>query len=679
MIRRTALPSSLLVALLAALLGACGPSDAGSGAGDSSPDAAAPRGPRTVVLVSLDTVRPGRLGVYGGQPDVSPVIDAFAADSVVFDQALAPSPWTLPSHMTMLTGLDPVAHGVINDSTGLSGEVTTLAEALSAAGFVTGAFTDGGFVSGRYGFDQGFDVYDDQRDDTPGAVNGFPRVMPLALRWLEQKQDDDLFLFVHTFDAHTPYDETAPEILERFRARRVEDGPLDYRLHWARSLYKQVKVGVTNYPRMGNLLNDYDAGVFEADHWLRELFDELRAQGRYDDALIVVTSDHGESFFDHGLHVGHGLALTDDEVHIPLLMHLPGGEGAGQRHGELVSLVDLARTVLDVQGLPAHDALQGESLLGLVRGRQRRVDFVLGYSQNTRAWSLVKNGFKYITPVGVKPMIIAERHLGAFTPEGVEPMGEEDCYTIDTDNVSLCYDVVGDPLAMLDVLPASEELFDRAADPEERHDLTRTLDLLRLLREKHSDGQGRAPTDEQLAGFLTDAGEQELLEQAFEIRDLLGRMRQAYVAESGRSSALAARFQTEEVYLDPAEQRVLASLGYLESGNREDLKGVSRQMQEWVLHPIRAPNTAALTSADIAVHRVRVRLAEGGALSANDARVLFGAGDACLDWAAEHPEYASRVRWRLVELNTLTAGTGLALPVLAWSERLAEIAPGSPR
>src|SRR5882672_8132134 len=183
---------------------------------------------RTIVLISIDTQRPDRLGLYGNAPDVSPVIDALGSQSVVFDEALANSNYTLPSHMTMLTGLDPVAHGVKRDGCKLSSKVTTLAMALRQDGFECGAFTDGGYVSARYGFSQGFHKFDDHRDERPDAVNGMSRIVPLALNWLDQNEDEDVFLFVHTFDVHAPYQVGDPEVLARFRQRPVSDGPDDY-------------------------------------------------------------------------------------------------------------------------------------------------------------------------------------------------------------------------------------------------------------------------------------------------------------------------------------------------------------------------------------------------------------------------------------------------------------------
>lgn len=608
--------------LAAALLCACAP--------DADDPPVRPPGPRTVILVSLDTLRPERLGLYGGAPEVSPVLDALAEEAVVFDQALAPSPWTLPSHMTMLTGLDPHAHGVINSSHGLADDVTTLAESLTAAGYATAAFTDGGFVSADHGFDQGFGTYDDLRDDAPGGVNGFRRIMPRALAWLAERPTEDLFLFLHTFDPHTPYHDVEPGILERFRARPVADDPRDHRLDWARHLQAQVNVGVTSYRRMGELLNDYDAGIAQADEWLGRLFDQLRAAGRWEQALVIVTSDHGESFFDHGLHVGHGLTLRDDEVAIPLLLRLPGGEGGGQRIPDLVSLVDVTRTVLDVEAFAAPTETQGEALRPLVRGRPRSVDWVLGFSQNIRAYSLVQGGFKFISPVAVQPLLIAERHLGPMSPPSLAgPVEGAKRFTYQ--ETELVYDMVGDPLGLLDLLPASFELYDRAADPDERHDLHRLP----------------------------------------EYDDVYKRM--ARDCDRLVKASVALGFLPEDVALDPSQQRLLSALGYVGNDTPDGMQDLPRAMREWINNPHAPPDTAALGSADAAVHRLRIKHLSGEALSGSEARELWAAGDAYLAWADVNRGHLSRVDWRLHALGELARAAGIELPMAQWTTRLANL------
>lgn len=596
-------PAFVLIALAWLAVG-CGDSDPGPP--PQGGEALTTARPRTIVLISLDTLRPERLGAYGGRPEVSPVIDALAAESVVFDTALAPAPWTLPSHMTMLTGLDPIAHGVMNDGMQLSQSAQTLASRLSAAGYATGAFTDGGFVSARYGFDRGFDVFDDERANK--GPNGFPRLMPEALDWLDD-QDDDVFLFLHTFDAHAPYDEVDPEILAEFRERPVEPDPRDAGMHWLGYLHKQVKVGVKNYSRMGHLLNDYDAGIHEADRYLGQLFDALRAAGRWDDALIIVTSDHGESFLDHGLHVGHGLLLNDSELLVPLIMRLPGAVGAGKRFDDLVGLVDIPRTVMELVGLGTDADLQGESLMGLVNGFQRSVDFILGWSQNTRSFTLVTEDYKYISPVGLKPMMIAQRHLGPMTPPGYFPVEDDMKYELGDEQLG--YDSKRDPLGLLDVLPASEQMFDRRTD---RGELRNLADL--------------------------DPVKTKVIRDAAKLR-------------FGKSQQLNQKYPTGVVTEDQFTEAVLKSLGYLGTGDETELQGTSRQFRDWALEARDVPDTRQLYRADVRVHEQRILLASSDSDRSEIADKLKGAAIDYDTWAKNNPMYAPRVYWRLAEVVRL--------------------------
>src|SRR5262249_53980407 len=152
---------------------------------------------------------------------------------------------------------------------------------------------------------------------------------------------------------HTPYDEGDPDIIGQFRKRPVHDGPDDWELSRLKFMYEQNQQHVTNYGRISELLNDYDSGTNEADRGVGQIVQELKDSGRWENALLIVTSDHGESFAERGIHIGHGLSLTDDELHVPLVMHLPHDEGAGQRLDTQVDLLDVAPTVLAYAGVPA--------------------------------------------------------------------------------------------------------------------------------------------------------------------------------------------------------------------------------------------------------------------------------------------------------------------------------------
>ena len=161
------------------------------------------KNPHGIILISLDTLRADHLGCYGYQRNTSPSIDAFARESIVFENAVVQSPWTLPSHMSIMTSLYPSFHGVTNKSSRLADEHTTLAELLQESGYQTAAFTDGGLVSGEFGFNQGFDVYEDE-------WIGIANILPKAEKWLDNNASKPFFLFIHCYDIHEPYNPPPP-------------------------------------------------------------------------------------------------------------------------------------------------------------------------------------------------------------------------------------------------------------------------------------------------------------------------------------------------------------------------------------------------------------------------------------------------------------------------------------
>lgn len=591
--------------------------------------------PRTVILISVDTLRPDRLGVYDGDPGTSPHIDALAREAVVFEQALAPSPWTLPSHMSMLTGLDPVAHGVKHEGMRLSKRVVTLAESLRKAGFRTAAFTDGGFVDHQFGFGQGFEIYRDRRhEDGP---NGFARLLPEALDWLLASRHEDAFLFLHTFDAHSPYQEGDAEVQARFRARAAADAPDDHLLHRFQYLAQQQGQRVHEYGRLSELLADYDAGVFEADRGVGEVQDQLERTGRLDNALIIVTSDHGESFADHGLHVGHGLGLMDDELHIPLIVRFPGGRGAGTRLPDLVDLTGIMPTVLDVLGLPAPDEMQGESLAAVLDGRPRARDYVFGLSQNMNSVFLVRDGYKFISAPALDPIEIALRHLAPVSPPAPDMDPGEEYVRGQGQESRGPYDIGGDPLGLRDVIADSPRLFRRADDPGERRD------LFAVERQR------------------ADA--------------MAGQILRYYTASLALAESLDDG-QTEGS-VDPHQSQTLAQLGYLSAGDpidqRELLNSLPHSLREPMQHPYVAPDTTLLTEADRDAHRVRLALAAGTAGSLPVTTLLGDCAARYAQWLGEHSDQLPRVAWRIEALAVLAADAGMSVNVEQWRRRLAEI------
>lgn len=317
-----------------------------------------PAGP-DVILISVDALRADRLGIYGGPAGLTPALDRFAADAVVFDRAYAQEPWTLTSHMSMLTGLYPDVHGV-DLGRPLAPSIWTVVERLRDAGYRTAASVMGCYwLSPEFGYEAGFDRYEE--DDRPAA----PRV-DAAARWLLADERPG-FLFLHLYDPHSDFGVLPYEASERSIARFAPGATAGFDA-WtppggASEALHRVNTGELAMPDSLRAATAalYDAGVHDTDRALGTFFDALRAAGRYDDAWIVVLADHGEALGERGLFM-HG-DLMEATLRIPLLVKQPGNAGAGTRIDRLVETVDVAPTVLATVGLPPEDPSQGRSLI----------------------------------------------------------------------------------------------------------------------------------------------------------------------------------------------------------------------------------------------------------------------------------------------------------------------------
>jgi arylsulfatase A-like enzyme len=583
---------------------------------------------RLVIVISIDTLRPERLGVYGNDPSVSPSIDALARESVVFDQALSTAPWTLPSHMSMMTGLDPLAHGVRTTDDALAASVPTLAESLHAQGFATAGFTDGGLVSSAYGFDRGFDVY--HEPDSVRARRGFGHTVPRATSWLDENAQRDVFLFLHSYDVHAPYTVGDREILREFRARPTPESALDHMLFYARFLYMQRVAGVARYRRLTELLNDYDAGIHEADRAIGSLLDHLRRTKQYDDALIVVLSDHGESFFDHDLYNGHGLFLTDDEIRIPCIVKLPHAEGGGRRIAELVDLLDLYPTVLDVAGVEERPVLQGESWLDVVRGMPRRRTSSFAESHNAESCSVTTPSHKYIAPSRCLPLTIATRHLGPETPQRLDGARPGTEYVLGANQVRLIYSEGSGPLGLRDRIPVGARLFDRHKDPRERDNLAQV------------DGERREQME--------------------------SRLETVWAASTALREAR--RDARGEAAASPEHHEHLRALGYVGSAEEDAQSSAPSELalDEAAGASFQPPgvNIEGLRSADREVHRLRFTNAKP--LSEREREVARTAAIAYATWGLQNPEWHARAEWRLRALADLCENRGSPLDPSLWTE-----------
>ncbi|HYG64316.1 MAG TPA: sulfatase [Thermoanaerobaculia bacterium] len=327
---------------------------------------AAERRPDVIVYL-VDTLRADHLGCYGYPRETSPRIDAFAAESVLFENAVAQSAWTRPAVTSILTGLDPHSHGVQERLDALPMSLDTLPEILRREGYQTAAFVSSAVITAKFGFDQGFDTFQQRVKETIEAERPTSEwVNEEALRWLEQRDPDrPFFLFLHTLDPHMPYQPPEP-----FRRRLAPDA--DPR---AGLLENVVALRDGQRPSSAREREEisalYDAEIAANDAAFGRLIAELRARGLYDPLVLVFVSDHGEELLDHG-GWEHGASLYQELIHVPLMLKLPGRTGAGRRIGETVRQVDVLPTLLDVLGGKIPPGIQGRSLLPLLQSPSRR-------------------------------------------------------------------------------------------------------------------------------------------------------------------------------------------------------------------------------------------------------------------------------------------------------------------
>lgn len=318
--------------LFAALLFtvACGGRDA-ERATTNRPAASAHRG-APVIVVSIDTLRADHLPAWGYGGVKTPALDRLTMDGVVYRNAYSHVPLTLPSHVSLLTGLLPAEHGV-RDNIGYRFEGSkggTLPGVLRTNGYETGAAVSAYVLRASTGMATLFDWYDDQMPFQGGVDLGAiqrPGIATVAAArtWFKPRASSPFFLFLHIFEPHAPYDPPEP--------------------------YRSASATL------------YDGEIAHADAILADFFDDLRRSGVYDRALIIVLSDHGEGLNDHGERE-HGIFVYRESIHVPLIMKLPESEGAGAVLDEPVGLVDVFPTVLSLVGLPPQPGLAGAALLG---------------------------------------------------------------------------------------------------------------------------------------------------------------------------------------------------------------------------------------------------------------------------------------------------------------------------
>lgn len=312
-------------------------------------DRAAYRKSKGVVLISIDTVRRDHVSLYGYPRRTTPGLEALARESVTFDDAVSTASWTLPAHASLLTSTYPGVHGAVTARVGLSPQWPRLPAILKEHGFFTQAMVTHVYLSRAYGFGEGFDRHHYLPETRAGEVTSE------AISFLESRGDRDFFLFLHYYDPHWHYDPPPPYDTAFDPAYH---GSVDG-IWWN---FKDLDAASIDPRDLHHIEALYDGEILYTDRQLERLFQEMKRLGVYDDSLVVVTSDHGEEFLDHGMWE-HQKTLYEEQLRIPLIMKLPGGAKGPRRVQGQVSLIDVAPTILDLLGIASPATYQGQSLL----------------------------------------------------------------------------------------------------------------------------------------------------------------------------------------------------------------------------------------------------------------------------------------------------------------------------
>jgi len=318
---------------------------------------------RGLIVVVIDCLRADHVSCYGYGRPTTPTMDQLAGHGMLWERAFSASCWTKPSVATMFTGRYPSEHGAFEGvkrsktrpaaTTDALGDTPTLAEAFRRAGWRTAAFINNAQLGPFSGLDRGFECY----QPTAGKAD---RILEQFASWLDAHLDRPFFAYLHLLEAHWPY-KPRRRHMELLGGDRDRNSFSEYSARDYARLGRAVAHGEVDLPsdRLGEMVQMYDGAIRRLDGKIKALRQLLNDRGIADSVGLVVTADHGEEFMEHG-RIGHGQSLHDELIHVPLIINAPGVP-AGARRRDLVSHVDLARTLADLGEVPSD--LPGRNLL----------------------------------------------------------------------------------------------------------------------------------------------------------------------------------------------------------------------------------------------------------------------------------------------------------------------------
>ena len=338
-----------------------------------------------IVLIVVDALRSDHLGAYGYSRPTSPFFDSLSREGVLFQEAFSQSTFTLTSIASLLTGLNPDVPGVFSNQDVLDDKMLTLAEALKANGYQTGCIQANPWVTPKSGFNQGFDWYqelypDDLLAQQQKIVYRADQVTDQALAWLKEiKREQPFFLYLHYMETHSPYLPPAPfdQMFDPDFDHSLPDFTLMFRFLYGRDKVAMPAVLEEIYHErysedqlLQHIIALYDGEVRFFDLALEKLIKELQNRKSGANTLVIICSDHGEGFLEHGLLL-HGKSLYQEMASVPLLFYFPAQIPKGKIIPEQVRSLDIFPTILELAGIPLPAHLDGQSLRPFWEGANR--------------------------------------------------------------------------------------------------------------------------------------------------------------------------------------------------------------------------------------------------------------------------------------------------------------------
>ena len=332
-----------------------------------------PAGPGiNIVLISLDTLRADHLKCFGYKKETSPNMDRLGIDGVMFTNAFSTTNWTLPAHISLLTSLDNRNHQVDKAHPYLDDSIITLSDVLRKNGYFTSAFTGGALVSQRFGFSKGFDSYVDFRR-SHFQRNSAEILFNNSEIWLNRNKDKKFFLFLHTYQIHEPYFSHSPfsSLFLNNKTLKWEKANMD------EILLDDESNGTKRYRNLSpsekeNIVALYDGEIRYSDEYLiKPLIEKLKQLNLYQRTMIIVTSDHGEEFFDHMAWL-HGHSLYNELIKIPLIIKFPFSQFKKIKSNKYVRITDIMPTILETVGIdPSSYQFDGKSLVPIIKNDEK--------------------------------------------------------------------------------------------------------------------------------------------------------------------------------------------------------------------------------------------------------------------------------------------------------------------